>query len=142
MERNEPPVPEVVFACRVCGKVCKSKGGLVNHRRRIHEVSAAKKVFKCDACGLEVKKQSDLSNHAKVCGGAVASAKGKIKCLCGREYAKSYFARHRKNCDDWKNAHPEAGAPAPLAPRAPCDKCGSWMRKDNLARHMRTACPG
>ena len=142
MERNEPPIPEVVFACRVCGKVCKSKGGLVNHRRRMHEISAAKKMFKCDACGLEVKKQSDLSNHAKVCGGAVASAQGKIKCLCGREYSKSYFAKHRRNCDKWNDAHPDAGAPAPRAPRAPCDKCGRWMRKDNMARHSRESCPG
>lgn len=43
MERNELPVPEVEFACRVCGKVCKSKGGLVNHRWRMHEVSARRR---------------------------------------------------------------------------------------------------
>ena len=62
--RSEPLVKDVVFACRVCGKICKSKGGLVNHRRRMHEESMAKKMFRCEACENEFKKKSDLVNHA------------------------------------------------------------------------------
>ena len=32
VERNKPKVPDVIFACWECGKICKSKGGLVNHQ--------------------------------------------------------------------------------------------------------------
>ena len=94
MLRKEPQVPDVVFACRVCGFVCKSKGGLVNHRRRMHEESTTKKMFKCGDCERDFKKESDLLNHAKVCGVAVAAEVGKVKCVCGKQYAKSFFRRH------------------------------------------------
>jgi hypothetical protein len=47
--RNVPKVVVEVFACRICGMVCKSKGWLVIHRRRKHDESAAKKLFKCEA---------------------------------------------------------------------------------------------
>ena len=142
--RNEPPVPDVVFACRTCGRVCKSKGGLVNHRRRMHEESTAKKLFKCDDCEREFKRESDRRNHAKVCGGATATEVGKVKCVCGKQYSKSYFRKHRNKCDAWKDAHQEeeGAATPPRAPRTACDACGRWMRKDNLARHLREACPG
>ena len=142
--RNEPQIPDVGFACRVCGRVCKSKGGLVNHRRCMHEESSAKKIFTCGECSKEFKKESSLLNHAKVCGGAVAAAVGKTRCVCGKEYAKSYFRKHRSKCDAWKDAHPEPEVEVtpPRVPRAACDECGRWMRKDNLARQLREACPG
>ena len=144
VERNEPPAPEpVIFDCRVCGKICKSKGGLVNHRRRMHEESDAKKLFKCEKCERDFKKKSDLENHAKVCGGAVASAVGRVKCVCGKEYAQSYFRKHRTKCAMWNDAQvPEEVITPPRAPRAACDACGAWMRKDNLSRHRKEACPG
>ena len=128
----------------VCGKICKSKAGLTNHRRRMHEESDEKKVFKCDKCERDFKKQSDLGNHVKVCGGAVASAVGRVKCVYGREYAQSYFRKHRNKCDAWKDAQqePEEEITPPRAPRMACDACGQWMRKDNYARHKREACPG
>ena len=140
--RNAPVVAVQVFDCRVCGKVCKSKGGLVNHRRRIHEKSAARKFFKCEACEQEFGKESELKNHSKVCGGAVASEEGKVKCVCGKHYSKSYFRKHRVKCDAWRDAHPQPEVSPSRAPRTACDVCGKWMRKDNLARHSREACPG
>ena len=50
MQRNEVGANVQVFDCRVCGQVSKSKGGLVNHCRRMHEESVAKKTFECDKC--------------------------------------------------------------------------------------------
>ena len=90
-------VPE--FKCEVCGRVCVSKGGLVNHRRRIHhEVSKQKKMFRCKKCDLKVDKEASLRNHMKVCGRAKASVPGGKRCVCGKEYSKSYFRRHRNSC--------------------------------------------
>ena len=123
------------------------KIGLVNHRRRMHEESALKKTFECNECKQIFKKASERKNHQKICGGAEASAKDRRKCVCGVEYSKSYFRVHRQRCEIWKaQQQPIAGAPVeqapPAAPTAPCPGCGKTMRKDNLARHQRTACPG
>ena len=114
----------------------------MNHQIRMHEKSLAKKVFVCEACDHEFGKELELKNHAKVCGGAVASAMGKVKCICGKEYAQSYFRRHRTKCATWNGAHPATEEELPRAPRTACDVCGKWMRRDNLARHLREACPG
>ena len=165
--RNQVGVNAQVFDCRECGRVCKSKAGLVNHRRRTHEESAAKKSFECDKCKRSFKKVSELKNHDKVCGGAVASSSDRVMCVCRKEYSKNYFRRHRRDCAEWQRqqqppaaAAPPAAAPpaapaaappaapaaappaAPAARRGPCPDCGKLMRKDNIARHQREACPG
>ena len=49
LERNELKTTTTDFLCSVWGKKCKSKGGLVIHRRRMHEVSEKKKIFECKA---------------------------------------------------------------------------------------------
>ena len=143
VDRSQILVPAAVFDCRICGKICKSKAGMVNHKRRMHEESDVKKKFECGECKGVFKKASDLKNHSKVCGGAVAEVAGNVRCICGLEMGKSSFKSHRKDCLTWQNAHPpEVAAAARAAPRGPCDVCGTWMRKDNVARHKRTACPG
>ena len=100
--RNDVGANAKVFDCRVCGRVCKSKGGLVNHRRRTHEESSQKKKFECEKCKLVFNKDSERKNHAKVCGGAEASTVGRVKCVCGMEFSKSYFRRHRQGCAAWQ----------------------------------------
>ena len=126
------------LACAVCGKTCKSKGGLVNHRRRMHETSRLKKKFECVRCKEEFMSEANLLNHKKVCGGAVASAEGRKRCLCGKEYSAGYMRTHRKKCTAWiadqAASPPTAAAPAP---RTNCPTCGKLMRKDNLARHLK-----
>ena len=142
VQRNQVHANVQVFDCRVCGKVCKLKGGLVNHRRRIHEVSSAKKTFECEKCQEVFKKELERKNYSKVCGGATASAKDRRKCICGKEYSKGYFRKHSQVCAVWlaqQQPPPPARAAAPVAP---CPECGRIMRKDNMARHARTACPG
>ena len=140
MDRNVRRVEALIFECASCSKVCKSKAGLVNHRRRMHEESALKKVFGCGKCENVFKKASELRNHLKVCGGAVASVVGRVRCVCGKEYSKDYHRKHRKNCAAWLGQEVQEVVPA--AARGPCPKCGKVMRKDNLARHIREACAG
>ena len=143
VQRNEVGANVQVFDCRVCGLVCKSKGGLVNHRRRMHEESAAKKTFECEKCKIAFKRESERKNHKKICGGAVASSKDRMMCVCGKEYSKSYFRKHRQNCAAWIGQQQAVAVAAPAAARrGACPDCGVYMRKDNMARHARTACPG
>ena len=73
--RNEVGAEARVYDCRVCGQVCRSKSGLVNHRRRTHEESAAKKTFTCGKCGQVFKIASEKNHLARVCGGAVCVGK-------------------------------------------------------------------
>ena len=100
-------------------------------RRNLCVKSAAKNERK--------RQNSELKNHGKVCGGAVASSSDRVKCVCGSEYARTYFRKHRKNCAAWQGQQVEEVA-RPAAARGQCPDCGKWMRKDNLARHKREAC--
>ena len=128
------------FVCKKCKKVCKSKGGLTVHRRRMHEVSSKKKEFKCEECEEVFGQEANLRNHRKVCSGEVASSKEKKRCACGKEYSKSYYPRHRKTCPA------EVEAVVPTRPRVYKGKrvvcrCGVEMAATNLSRHKREACP-
>ena len=53
-----------------CGKICKSKGGLAIHIRRMHDAAKANLKFKCGACGMKFKSENTMINLQKVCGGA------------------------------------------------------------------------
>ena len=134
------------FVCKECGKVCKSKGGLTTHRRRTHEESEKKKVFKWEVCEVEFKQEANLLNHKKVCGGAVGGDSGRSLCVCGKDFSKSYIARHRKTCRV-AVARQEEEEEEQRRPRVyrkdakvTCD-CGRVMNKSNFSRHKREACP-
>merc|ERR1739838_413018 len=90
---------EFVFVCEVCAKVCKSKGGLTIHRKRMHEVSLLKKVFQCGRCKDEFGQEANLKNHEKLCRGLGRRTAHTRECdLCKREIGKKGFARHRREC--------------------------------------------
>ena len=75
VERNTKILVKTNFTCDFedCGKVCKNKTGLDNHKRRMHEVSSHKVKFKCDKCNLSLATESNKKNHEKVCGGEAAA---------------------------------------------------------------------
>ena len=142
IKRNAEVVEmEDVWVCMKCGKRCKSKSGLVTHRRRMHEESGEKKVFKCDKCEVAFKQEANLINHAKICGGK-ASDGDRRKCVCGREFAKSYINRHKKKCVMAQREEPSSHRPPRVykGARRICE-CGQEMAKTNYARHKREACP-
>ena len=58
--RNEIKMEMSVFKRSVCDLISKSKGGLVIHRRRMHEESKEKKIFKCPGCLEVFKKQASV----------------------------------------------------------------------------------
>ena len=135
-------VVEVEFVCGKCGKRCKSKGGLVVHRRRVHEVSEKKKMFECHGCKSSFSQEANLWNHKKICGGGEASGSDRRMCVCGREFAKSYIARHKKKCLIALAVNREEDRRVPRvyeSERMECD-CGRQMAKTNYARHKREAC--
>ena len=105
VERNTKVEQETVFVCDVCAKVCRSKAGLTNHKRRMHEVSALKKVFECGKCGKSFSQEANLRNHKKhsaECRECSPQQARKYKgergpCPeCGKDMAKTNISRHQK----------------------------------------------
>ena len=140
-ERNNVREEEVEWICEVCKKKCKSKAGLVVHRRRMHEESEKKKKFECEECGENFRQEANMLNHRKLCGGR-SSGDRKV-CACGREFAKSYIARHRRKCTAAATRAEQERTRLPRVykgERFVCD-CGREMAKSNRARHKREACP-
>ena len=137
-ERNQIIRQEANYTCDRdgCNKVCMSKAGLVNHRKRIHLVSKEKVVFKCDDCNTTYKSKGSLVNHKKSCGGAVASREGFKKCNnCQREITSNNFKRHRRTCVGEEEQRIQ------ICQRTICGQCGTTVTKPNLSRHKKYYCP-
>ena len=142
-ERNNVPEQPNNFICdfEECGKVCRSKTGLVNHRKRMHQISREKVTFKCDNCNTVFQTECNLVNHRGGCGGAVASRAGLKKCdICQREVSSSNFARHRKGCAGEAGQGPERPQGFKCNRRV-CENCGFTVSAPNYSRHL-TKCTG
>lgn len=153
MERNQVKEVETAasYICDICAKVCRSKGGYVNHRRRMHEESALKKKFGCGKCGMVFKQDANLMNHEKICLASGEVEVGAIggnrrMCVCGKDFAKSYYARHKKRCQVEGEVVEEEQQPRVArvykSKRAVCSGCGKELSATNMAKHKREACPG
>ena len=82
-----------------CGKVCKSKAGLVAHERRIHRLAEDRVRFSCDRCRLELETEGARINHMATCGGGIDLGNGRREChKCRRGYTKANYARHVRSC--------------------------------------------
>lgn len=144
-DRNHTPEVTETFVCDWdnCGRSCKSKAGLINHRRRMHEISEDKVKHKCSRCQQEFVQEANLLNHSKICTGLTAVDPNKRKCdVCGREIGKKGFARHYRTCNPNQEDRPRIAARQYRGERGECDVCGIGMTKSNIARHKRLHCRG
>ena len=96
---------ETSLVCPVenCGKSCKSKAGLTNHVKRMHNISSQKVEFKCTNCQKTFKQEANLKNHKKKCTGEqtearVYVAKYKPCDICGLMKSASNMSKHRRVC--------------------------------------------
>ena len=135
-ERSQATRSDDSFECRWegCHKRCQTKGGLVQHERRVHQLK--ERNFVCSKCERTFKEQHNLTNHSKSCLG-----KEKIECPgCGKKLAPTYINTHRKkHC----NNPPPEGVPVPppgpytgTRARKECHRCGAWITSNNLSRHV------
>ena len=103
VERNVCGQDAWGLECEDCGKRCKTKAGLTVHRRRIHEVSVAKRIFQCE-CGRRFNQEANLKNHRRKCGDVVEAPRvyrgERGPCpQCGKVMARTNIARHiREAC--------------------------------------------
>ena len=120
--------------CEDCGKVCKSKGGLTNHRQ-------------CDICKGAFSPEANLLNHLRICEGGMAGERRPCG-MCERYYSRKYLKRHMRECAARRGVLLSTSAPPPPAPedqarvykskRRDCQICGRNVAATNYARHQRT----
>ena len=102
IRRNEWRAETGVYVCDVCGKVCKNKGGLTIHRKRMHEISSLKRVFPCGFCNEVFKQEANMINHKKwkhdvaPPTARVHQRKRKPCQRCGKIMNESNIPRHKR----------------------------------------------
>ena len=69
LERNEGRRLDLECRYEGCGKVCKSKGGLVQHQKLVHRAPLERVRFECRSCGLVCETEVACLNHERSCGG-------------------------------------------------------------------------
>ena len=140
-ERNQlPEVPET-YICTVeeCRKVCKSKAGLVNHTKRMHEISSQKVTFKCNICNQIFKYETNLVNHTKTCNGIREENSDFRTCSnCNKRITYNNFARHRRTCGGGQEEREVRAPRVYRAERGRCSYCNGEFAKTNMARHQNT----
>ena len=150
IQRNTPRMEEEnPLACNFpgCNKICKSRGGLAIHKRRMHDEEKRKLDFKCPKCDMSFKSENTMINHSKQCGGAVASRSDLRRCeKCNKEVSKNNIARHRRACTAGEGNggargevqhDSQRGARVYVPKQKPCPNCGRVLSATNMARHLR-----
>lgn len=126
-----------------CDKVCKSKGGLTIHQKRMHKVAAERARFECDRCGMSLETEGNLKNHRRACRGTRSEDPEKRRCeTCGALVSKKNIARHRAACGGAGGGggagQQELQARVYRAREKECSICGNMLSATNMARHMRS----
>ena len=137
-ERNQIRQLEETLNCDKCGETFRSKAGLVNHIKRLHEVSSQKATFKCDSCEKIFQYQGNLVTHSKICEGSTVNPDNRKCITCNKEVHYKNFARHKKTCGVGREAAAEPRVT--LGARGPCSLCGKILSLSNMSRHQKKTC--
>ena len=130
-----------------CGKVCKSKGGLVQHQKRVHRAPLERVRFERGVCRLQCETEVACMNHEKTCGGGSVGSNQRECGECGRWVGKANYARHVRACRarrEGGEVDEEGSAGASEERRdtrgktAECQRCGKTLSYSNMARHERS----
>ena len=147
LQRNDRRVLDLECKYDGCGKVCKSKGGLVQHQKRVHRAPLERVRFECGVCGLQCETEVACMNHEKTCGGGSVGLNQRECSECGRWVGKANYARHVRACRarrEGGEVNEEASAGASEERRdargktAECQRCGKTLSYSNMARHEKS----
>ena len=98
LDRNEGRRIDLECRYEGCGKVCLSKGGLVQHQKRMHRAPLERVRFECGKCGMVCETEVACLNHERTCGGGSVRGRQRECGDCGRWVSRSNFARHVGVC--------------------------------------------
>ena len=143
VDRNDRRVIDLVCRYEGCGKVCLSKGGLVQHQKRKHRAPLDRVVFACGLCGLRCETEVARLNHERACGGGRVDGDRRECVRCGNWVSRGNYARHRRGCGGVDGGEDEGGGGDVGGNRtrgrtAVCQLCGRTLSHSNMARHQRS----
>ena len=78
----------LVCKYEVCGRVCKNKGGLALHHKRMHWAAEKKVGFSCERYGMRMETEVAKKNRQKICSEKMEGEGRAVTRECG-------------NCGDW-----------------------------------------
>ena len=140
IERNDRRVIDLTCRYEGCGKVCKSKGGLVQHQKRTHRAPEERVRFECGKCGYVCETEVACKMHESSCVGGRVDG-GRRECgVCGAWVSRTNYARHVRTCSMREGAAGEGEGSGRTRGRvAECPRCGRTLSYSNMARHQ-TSC--
>ena len=159
LERNQGRVIDLECRYEGCGKVCKSKGGLVQHQKRVHRAPLERVRFECGKCGMMCETEVACEMHERTCRGGRVSGERRECVMCGGWVSRSNFARHVRSCREGRGRGAGAedggegvgrsqmdggvrrGGGSGTRTRgrvAECQLCGRTLSYTNMARHQRS----
>ena len=141
VDRNERRVIDLVCRYEGCGKVCKSKGGLVNHQKRIHRPPEERVRFDCSKCGLVCETEVACLMHERSCVGRNVQGSRRECGECGEWTSRANFARHVRTCgvrEGEATVGEEERSERTRGKVAECQWCGRTLSYTNMARHERS----
>ena len=153
LERNEGRMIDLECRYEGCGKVCKSKGGLVQHQKRMHRAPPERVRFECGRCGMMCETEVACVNHERTCEGGRVGGNQRECVVCGEWVSRTSFARHVRGCRSRQGGTAadngdEVGASGERVGRstgerargrvAECQLCGRTLSYTNMARHQRS----
>ena len=154
-ERNTSRELDLVCRYEGCGKVCKSKGGLTLHQKRMHRAAPERKRFECRGCGVILETEGAQKNHERSCEGGRMEG-GMRECgICGRWMQAGNYARHVRGCrgrgrgrdrgeeeegGEERDGEGQAGRGGAVrrCRVGPCQLCGRVVTLANMAKHHRS----
>ena len=92
-----------------CGKVCRNKGGLIMHQKRVHRAAEERMRFPCARCEKVLETEGAKVNHERMCRGERTRENGRVDCGgCGRTVTIANIRRHRRRCRGGEEEEEEA----------------------------------
>ena len=114
MEKNGEIENVEAFQCKVCGKICKSRGGQGIHRMRMHGELHQLLDFRWRQCNERFSSDNTKVNHEKVCGGIRVESANRRRCwMCSKDIWKANIARPVRA---WKANEAEGGVRGNVRP--------------------------
>ena len=139
-ERNERRVIDLVCRYDGCGKVCRSKAGLVQHQKHKHRPADDRVRFECSKCGGMYETEVACEMHKRSCGGGRVNGNRRECDICESWVSRANYARHRRNCGsgEGRGEGAEGGEVRTRGRVAECPLCGRIVSYSNMARHQRS----
>ena len=98
IERNDRRVIDLVCKYEGCGKVCKSKGGLTLHQKRIHRPPEERVRFECRECGVACETEVACMMYERTCAGGGVGGSRRECDVCKVWISRANYARHVRAC--------------------------------------------